>query len=163
MIAVNDTPHAPDDASPPQASESYSQLLSAADLEPSGAQARLTQTMVNSRDLEQLGQSLGAIAESLRGYGALLPRTDGQLTLNGVVAGSDGVSLGSWKELLARNVGRNCLVSFLIGTQETVTAEGTLIEVGADYLVLQHPVRRSYVTADFYSVRFVEFRSETAE
>lgn len=152
MIAVTDETR-PDGAQQETlpASESYSELLSAADM---------GQAMVipGSRDLEQLGRSLGQIAESLRGYGAGLARAGGGLVLNGVAAGSDGVSLGTWKELLARNVGRSCLVSFLIGTQETVTAEGTLVEVGTDYLVLRQSARGSYITADYYSVRFVEFR-----
>lgn len=65
----------------------------------------------------------------------------------------------SWKSLLAQNLGRYVLVSFLMGTQQTVVAEGVLYEVGNDYIVLYQPVRDSYITADLYSVKFVEFRA----
>ena len=64
----------------------------------------------------------------------------------------------SWKALLANNVGRRVVVSFLMGTQQTVVAEGVLYEVGSDYIVLYQPSRDSYITADLYSVKFVEFR-----
>ena len=47
-----------------------------------------------------------------------------------------------------------------MGTQQTVVAEGILYEIGSDYLVLYQPVRDSYITADLYSVKFVEFRAE---
>ena len=66
----------------------------------------------------------------------------------------------SWKSLLAQNLGRYVVVSFLMGTQQTVVAEGILYEIGSDYLVLYQPVRDSYITADLYSVKFVEFRAE---
>ena len=65
----------------------------------------------------------------------------------------------SWKTLLAQNLGRYVLVSFLMGTQQTVVAEGVLYEIGNDYIVLYQPVRDSYITADLYSVKFVEFRA----
>lgn len=131
--------------------QSYSQLLGDAELGQTPQGAQLAQTMENRYDLASLGRSLSAIADSLRGYGGA------PLILNGVSAGSDGVSLGTWKELLARNAGRSCRVSFLIGTQGTVTAEGTLLEVGTDYLVLRRDTQ-SYLSADLYAVKFVEFR-----
>lgn len=65
----------------------------------------------------------------------------------------------SWKSLLAQNLGRYVVVSFLMGTQQSVVAEGVLYEIGNDYLVLYQPVRDSYITADLYSVKFVEFRA----
>ena len=65
----------------------------------------------------------------------------------------------SWKTLLAQNLGRYVVVSFLMGTQQSVVAEGVLYEIGNDYLVLYQPVRDSYITADLYSVKFVEFRA----
>ena len=64
----------------------------------------------------------------------------------------------SWRALLARNIGRNVLVSFLVGTQNTVVAEGELFEVGTDYLVIYQPLWNSHISADLYSVKFVEFR-----
>ena len=58
---------------------------------------------------------------------------------------------------IARNIGRAVIVSFLVGSQNTVVAVGTLQEVGNDYITLFHPGRSAYITADIYSIRFVEF------
>lgn len=70
----------------------------------------------------------------------------------------------SWKGMLSRNLGREMIVTFLVGSQDTVVAQGTLYEVGNDYIGLYHPGRDSYITADIYSVRFVEINpSETGE
>ena len=63
----------------------------------------------------------------------------------------------AWKGMLARNIGRAVIVSFLVGSQNTVVAVGTLQEVGNDYITLFHPGRSAYITADIYSIRFVEF------
>ena len=60
----------------------------------------------------------------------------------------DKMSYNSWKGMLARNIGRAVIVSFLVGT---------LQEVGNDYITLFHPGRSAYITADIYSIRFVEF------
>ena len=64
----------------------------------------------------------------------------------------------SWRALLARNIGRSVIVTFLMGTQSTVVVEGTLYEVGSDYLVIYQSAWESNITADLYSVKFVEFR-----
>ncbi len=71
---------------------------------------------------------------------------------------ADEAARNSWRALLARNVGRNVLVRFLMGTQNIVTVEGELYEVGTDYLVIYQPLWFSHITADLYSVKFVEFR-----
>ena len=69
----------------------------------------------------------------------------------------DKMSYNSWKGMLARNIGRAVVVSFLVGSQHTVVATGTLREVGNDYITIYHPGRSAYLTADLYSIRFVEF------
>lgn len=71
---------------------------------------------------------------------------------------ADEAARNSWRALLARNVGRNVLVRFLVGTQNMVTVEGELYEVGTDYIVIYQPLWDSHITADLYSVKFVEFR-----
>ena len=63
----------------------------------------------------------------------------------------------SWKSLMARNVGRSVIVSFLIGTQNTIVTHGILYEVGNDYIALYQPDEQSYISADLYSIRFVDF------
>lgn len=71
---------------------------------------------------------------------------------------ADEAARNSWRALLARNVGRNVLVRFLMGTQNLITVEGELYEVGTDYIVIYQPLWDSHITADLYSVKFVEFR-----
>ncbi|MBE7004890.1 MAG: hypothetical protein E7425_11570 [Ruminococcaceae bacterium] len=71
---------------------------------------------------------------------------------------ADEAARSSWRALLARNVGRNVLVRFLMGTQNFITVEGELYEVGTDYIVIYQPLWDSHITADLYSVKFVEFR-----
>ena len=74
------------------------------------------------------------------------------------VLSADEAARSSWRALLARNVGRNVLVRFLMGTQNFITVEGELYEVGTDYLVIYQPLWDSHITADLYAVKFVEFR-----
>lgn len=69
----------------------------------------------------------------------------------------------SWKSLMARNVGRSVIVSFLIGTQNTIVTHGILYEVGNDYIALYQPDEQSYISADLYSIRFVEFLPEISQ
>lgn len=71
---------------------------------------------------------------------------------------ADEAARHSWRALLARNVGRSVIANFLLGTQNTVSVEGELYEVGTDYLVIYQPAWDSHITADLYSVKFVEFR-----
>ena len=69
----------------------------------------------------------------------------------------------AWKSLMARNVGRSVIVSFLIGTQNTIVTHGILYEVGNDYIALYQPDEQSYISADLYSIRFVEFLPEISQ
>ena len=71
---------------------------------------------------------------------------------------ADEAARNSWRALLARNVGRNVLVRFLMGTQNFISVEGELYEVGTDYIVIYQPLWDSHITADLYAVKFVEFR-----
>lgn len=79
------------------------------------------------------------------------------------VSSAEQLLHSSWKSLMARNVGRSVLVSFLVGTQKTVVARGILYEVGSDYIALYQPERQSYVSADLYAIRFMEFLPEITQ
>lgn len=106
---------------------------------------------------EMLGGSSGA------GAAQLLPQGGGAGQFQGTpdrveeVQTVDKMAYNSWKGMLARNIGRAVIVSFLVGSQNTVVAVGTLREVGNDYITIFHPGRSAYITADLYSIRFVEF------
>ena len=68
--------------------------------------------------------------------------------------------LGSLRSLLGRLVGHYVIATFLIGTQNPVSWEGFLYNVGNDYIVIFQPDMGRYVTGDMYSLKFVEFYEE---
>ena len=65
--------------------------------------------------------------------------------------------LGSWKALLSRYEGSYVVATFLVGTQNTVSWEGILFDVGNDYLTIYQESRDCYIVSDYYSLKFVEF------
>jgi hypothetical protein len=65
--------------------------------------------------------------------------------------------MGSWKALLSRNEGNYVVATFLVGTQNTITWEGILYDVGNDYLTIYQESRDRYIVSDYYSLKFVEF------
>ncbi len=79
------------------------------------------------------------------------------------MSASEQILHSSWKSLMARNVGRSVIVSFLIGTQNTIVTHGILYEVGNDYIALYQPDEQSYISADLYSIRFMEFLPEISQ
>lgn len=65
--------------------------------------------------------------------------------------------LGSLKATLQRNKGNFIVATFLIGTQNLMTWEGILYEVGNDYMTIYQPARDRYVVIDMYSLKYMEF------
>lgn len=65
--------------------------------------------------------------------------------------------LGSLKAMLARYVGSYIVATFLVGTQNTVSWEGILFDVGNDYLTIYQEARDRYIVSDYYSLKFMEF------
>lgn len=65
--------------------------------------------------------------------------------------------LGSLKAMLNRNKGNYVVATFLIGTQNTVSWEGILYEVGNDFVTIYQPGRDRYVVIDMYSLKYMEF------
>ena len=65
--------------------------------------------------------------------------------------------LGSWKALLSRYEGSYVVATFLVGTQNTVSWEGILFDVGNDYLTIYQEARDRYIVSDYYSLKFIEF------
>ncbi|MBE6962317.1 MAG: hypothetical protein E7445_07690 [Ruminococcaceae bacterium] len=68
--------------------------------------------------------------------------------------------LGSLRALLSKLVGHYVIVTFLIGTQNSISWEGFLYNVGNDYIVIFQPDNGRYVTGDMFSLKFVEFYEE---
>ena len=65
--------------------------------------------------------------------------------------------LGSLKAMLAKYIGSYIVASFLVGTQNMVSWEGILYDVGNDYLTIYQENRDRYVVSDYYSLKFIEF------
>ncbi|WP_295580342.1 hypothetical protein [uncultured Oscillibacter sp.] len=65
--------------------------------------------------------------------------------------------MGSLKAMLTRNVGTYIVASFLVGTQNLVSWEGILYDVGNDYLTIYQESRDRYIVSDYYSLKFIEF------
>lgn len=65
--------------------------------------------------------------------------------------------LGSLKAMLRRNIGNYLVATFLVGTQNLVSWEGILYDVGNDYLTIYQEVRNRYIVSDYYSLKFMEF------
>ena len=67
------------------------------------------------------------------------------------------VYAGSAKAMLRRNLGNYVVATFLIGTQNTVSWEGVLYDVGNDYVTIYQPGRDRYIVNDIYSLKYTEF------
>lgn len=66
-------------------------------------------------------------------------------------------NIGYTPAFLRTQIGRNVKVEFLIGTNMVVDREGTLVEVGIDYIILQETETDDYLLCDMYSIKFVKF------
>ena len=64
---------------------------------------------------------------------------------------------GSLRGMLSREIGAYIAATFLLGTGDLVRWEGTLYEVGNNYLVIYQQDIGRYVVGDINSLRFVEF------
>lgn len=108
----------------------------------------------------QMGQG-GGLEMSRSGQS---PRTDG-LDMNSMLPSEviespttmNEAYLGSLKAMLLRNKGNYIVATFLVGTQNTVSWEGILYEVGNDYVTIYQPGRDRYIVSDMYSLRYMEF------
>lgn len=58
---------------------------------------------------------------------------------------------------LRTQIGRKVKVEFLIGTNMFVDREGTLMDVGASYIIIQESETDDLLLCDMYSIKFVKF------
>jgi hypothetical protein len=58
---------------------------------------------------------------------------------------------------LKRHIGERVKVEFLIGTNMLIDREGTLVDVGASYIVIRETETDDLLLADMYSIKFVRF------
>ena len=64
---------------------------------------------------------------------------------------------GSLKAMLSRYKGNDVVATFLVGTQNMVSWEGVLFDVGNDYVTIYQQPRDRYIVSDIYSLKFIEF------
>lgn len=58
---------------------------------------------------------------------------------------------------LRTQIGRKVKVEFLIGTSMLVDREGTLVDVGTSYIIIQETETDDLLLCDMYSIKFVRF------
>lgn len=123
-------------------------------------------TMARSGAIAPIGQT--PVPNGLTGSGAQMPAAGGQLQMQNnlpseVIEAPTTVGeayLGSLKAMLAKNVGNYIVATFLVGTQNMVSWEGILYDVGNDYLTIYQENRDRYIVSDYYSLKFMEFYDE---
>lgn len=64
---------------------------------------------------------------------------------------------GSMQLILQDNIGSYVLIDFLIGTENIVTKQGILYNVGSQFVVLYDDINQWYVVCDIFTVKFVTF------
>lgn len=64
---------------------------------------------------------------------------------------------GSLKAMLNRYIGSYVVATFLLGTQGTISWEGTLFDVGNDFVTIYQEPRDRYIVSDIYSLKYIEF------
>ena len=69
----------------------------------------------------------------------------------------DDVYMGSLKAMLSNNIGNHIVASFLMGSQNLVSWEGILYDVGNNYVTIYQEPKGRYVVSDLYSLKFMEF------
>ncbi len=62
-----------------------------------------------------------------------------------------------FQEALALNIGEYVVIDFLIGTNMIVKKQGLLFNVGISYLTLFDDETKTFITCDFFSIKFVTF------
>lgn len=58
---------------------------------------------------------------------------------------------------LKTQIGRRVKVEFLIGTNMLIDREGTLVDVGISYIIIQEVETDDLLLCDIYSIKFVRF------
>ncbi len=64
---------------------------------------------------------------------------------------------GSMQRILQDNIGAYVIIEFLIGSNNLVTREGRLYEVGISYVVLYDERNDQYMICDLYAIKFVTY------
>ncbi len=58
-------------------------------------------------------------------------------------------------QFLVTQIGRKVRAEFLIGTGMLIDKTGVLVEVGANYIILNETATDDYIACDYYSLKFV--------
>jgi hypothetical protein len=58
---------------------------------------------------------------------------------------------------LRTQIGRRVLIDFLVGTNTFLDKSGTLLAVGANYILIRESETDDIVACDFYNIKFIKF------
>ena len=64
---------------------------------------------------------------------------------------------GSMQQILQDNTGNYVIIDFLIGSENLVTKQGILYNVGSQFVVLYDALNSWWVVCDIFAVKFVTF------
>lgn len=120
----------------------------------------MPQTLQNERYRSPAGDSnsMGGLGSQAMQNGGTLDMTN-NLPAEVVEApvSRDEAFFGSLKAMLIQNKGNFIVATFLVGTQNTISWEGILYEVGNDYMTIYQEGRDRYIVCDIYSLKYMEF------
>ena len=110
-----------------------------------GMQSGMRNGMQNGMNMQRPGQNTLDLQNNLPDDVITAPTTTGE------------VYAGSIKAMLRRNLGNYVVATFLVGTQNMVSREGVLYDVGNDYVTIYQQGRDRYIVNDIYSLKYMEF------
>jgi len=87
---------------------------------------------------------------------AQVPITQSPITSDGIVP-ETVLNTAYTQGYLRTQIGKRVKVEFLIGTNMFVDREGTLMDVGASYIIIQEAETDDLLLCDMYSIKFVKF------
>jgi len=67
------------------------------------------------------------------------------------------INPGYTQGYLKTKIGKRVRIEFLIGSNSIIDRDGTIVDVGISYIVLQEPNTGDYVMCDLYAIKFVTF------
>lgn len=69
----------------------------------------------------------------------------------------DAQSIQYLNSFVRTQIGRMCQVNFMMGSNTVQTLEGTLLGVGANFLLINERGTRNVTACDFYNIKYIRF------
>ena len=115
-----------------------------------------TQRPIRAQDLDS--QSIPPSQPSVSQTQAeTLPQTTPSLDFTGTQIGIPVFDPEFTQGYLRQNIGQKIKVEFLIGTNMLIDREGTLVDVGISFIIINETETDDLLLCDIYSIKFVRF------